>query len=65
MACPHKSRARATKDGELTLAGWLADGYEFNGSHPLIVPLIALIVYDPEPRTLTQGQLLQTSCYSP
>ena len=48
------------EDGELTLAGWLADDYQFDGSHPLI----ALIIYDLKPRTLTQGQLLQTSCYS-
>ena len=47
-------------DGELTLAGRLEEEYEFVGRHPLM----GLIIYDPVPRTLTQGQLLQTSCYS-
>lgn len=50
----------AIQDGELTLEGRLEEEYEFDG----INPLIAFIIYDPKPRTLTQGQLAQTSCYS-
>ena len=50
----------AIRDGELTLEGRLEDEYRFDGIHPLI----AFIIYDPRPRTLTQGQLAQTSCYS-
>ncbi len=50
----------AILNGELTLAGRLEEYYEFGATHPLM----ALIVYDPKPRTLTPEQLLQTSCYS-
>ena len=50
----------AIHDGELTLEGNLKSGYEFDG----IVPLAALLIYDQKPRSLTQGQLAQTSCYS-
>ena len=50
----------AIRDGELTLEGRLEGEYRFDGIHPLI----AFIIYDPRPRTLTQGQLAQTSCYS-
>ena len=48
------------QDGELTLAGQLQKDYEFDGRRPLM----ALIVYDPKPRTLSPEQLVLTSCYS-
>ena len=48
------------RDGELTLEGRLEEKYEFDGLHPLM----AVVIYDPKPRNLTQGQLAQTSCYS-
>ena len=48
------------QDGELILEGRLEEEYEFDG----ISPLKAFIVYDPQPRRLTRGQLAQTSCYS-
>ena len=50
----------AIRNGDLTLEGRLEGEYRFDGIHPLI----AFIIYDPRPRTLTQGQLAQTSCYS-
>ena len=46
-------------DGDLTFAGRLKEGHEFNPLHPLGVR----VYYDPEPRALTQGQLIRTSCY--
>ena len=48
------------QDGELTLEGRLKEKYEFDGQYPLM----AVILYDPRPRTLTRAQLAQTSCYS-
>lgn len=48
------------QDGELTLKGRLKESYEFDGQYPLM----AVIIYDPRPRTLTRAQLAQTSCYS-
>lgn len=56
----HLSQLPVIVDGELTLEGRLEEEYEFDGRHPLT----ALVIYDPVPRTLTPGQLLQTSCYS-
>ena len=50
----------AFTDGELSFAGQLKEGYQFNHQHPLGVR----VYYDPEPRALTQGQLIRTSCYS-
>ena len=47
------------KDGILELAGTLTTGHAFTGQ----IPLIALIVYDPEPRRLSAGQLARTYCY--
>ena len=49
----------AITNGELSFAGWLKEGHKFNHQHPLGVR----VYYDPEPRTLTQGQLIFTSCY--
>ena len=50
----------AIRGGELTLEGRLEEEYEFDG----IYPLIAFIIHDPRPRTLTIEELIQTSCYS-
>ena len=50
----------AIQEGALALERRLEEEYEFDG----INPLMAFIIYDPRPRTLTQGQLAQTSCYS-
>ena len=50
----------AIQDAELSMAGYLNRGHEFHGRHPLM----ALIVYDQEPRRLTKEHLAQTSCYS-
>ena len=46
-------------EGDLTFAGRLKEGHEFNPLHPLGVR----VYYDPEPRALTQGQLIRTNCY--
>ena len=46
--------------GDLSFAGRLREGYEFNYQNSLGVR----VYYDPEPRALTQGQLARTSCYS-
>ena len=50
----------AIQDAELSMAGHLNRGHEFHGIHPLM----ALLVYDQEPRRLTKEYLAQTSCYS-
>ena len=49
----------AFTDGDLSFAGRLKERYQFNHQHPLGVR----VYYDPEPRALTQGQLIRTSCY--
>ena len=43
----------------MVFAGRLKEDHEFNPLHPLGVR----VYYDPEPRALTQGQLIRTSCY--
>ena len=48
------------QDGELTLQGHLKNGKEFDAEYSMV----ALLVYDRKPETLTQGQLAQTNCYS-
>ena len=47
------------EDGLLELEGNLTTGNAFTGQ----VPMLALIVYDPEPRRLSAGQLARTYCY--
>ena len=49
----------AITDGELVFAGRLKEGYAFVGAQSANVR----IFYDPKPQTLTQGQLVHTSCY--
>ena len=46
-------------DGELVFAGRLKEGYAFVGAQSANLR----IFYDPKPLTLTQGQLVHTSCY--
>ncbi len=54
------THAPTVLNGELTVSGQLEEDYEFSGTHPLM----ALIIYDPKPTTLSPEQLLRTSCYS-
>ena len=54
------TKVPTVQDRELALEGRLKNGKEFDSGHPLV----ALLVYDRKPGTLTQGQLAQTSCYS-
>ena len=49
----------AIADGELVFAGRLKEGYAFVGAQSANLR----IFYDPKPATLTQGQLVHTSCY--
>ena len=54
------TRTPTIQAGKLTLEGRLTSGNEFDSSYPIY----ALLVYDPKPQTLTQGQLAKTYCYS-
>ena len=54
------TRPPTIQAGKLTLEGRLTSGNEFDSRYPIY----ALLVYDPKPQTLTQGQLAKTYCYS-